>query len=238
MRMFGGGDRSPEEQQKMRAAMEKALGGRNMQDLSREERQAMFAKVREAMGGDASKKGDAAKGAPAGQQPAAGQPGERRGGMRLGRQDSGEMPGGNPLDLLRMTAMASQRFSAQDLENAKLPRPPEEDSGLQALLRPGLLADVEIIVEKIPNALHVPAQAVFDRGGKSVVYVQKGKNFEERPVQLVKRSESIMVLAGGVQAGETIAMADPNAKPGAGKKGEKKSSGGGSPGVPAAGGGK
>jgi hypothetical protein len=137
------------------------------------------------------------------------------------------MPGGNPLDLIRMSAMASQRFSPQDLENAKLPRPPEEDSELQVLLRPGLLADVEIIIEKIPNALHVPAQAIFDRGGKAVVYVQKGKHFEERPVQLVKRSETIQVLAGGVQPGETIAMADPNAKPGAGKKGEKKSSGGG-----------
>ena len=57
----------------------------------------------------------------------------------------------------------------------------EEDSQLDVLLRPGLLADVEIIVEKIPNAIHVPAQAVFEKDGKQIVYVRKtDRRFEER----------------------------------------------------------
>ncbi len=51
--------------------------------------------------------------------------------------------------------------------SARLPLPPEEDSQVQVLLRPGLLADVEIMVEKIPDALHVPAQAVFQKNGKT-----------------------------------------------------------------------
>jgi HlyD family secretion protein len=119
-------------------------------------------------------------------------------------------------------------FTEEDRKAANLPKPPEEDSQVQTLLRPGLLADVEIIVEKIPNALHVPAQAVFEKGGNPTVYVlQKNGRFEPREVQLVKRSETMMVLSGGVQPGEVIAMADPTADK-ADKKGksEKKSSGG------------
>jgi hypothetical protein len=217
----------------MQALMEKELGGKNLRDLSPEQRQAVTAKVRAAMGGDA--KGDARK-AEAGKQGEGRGGDEKGGGMRVGRSATPDMPGGNPLDLLRMAAAASQRFTEQDRANAKLPVAPGEDSELQVLLRPGLLADVEIVVEKIPNALHVPAQAVFEKDGKAVVYVQKGQRFEERPVQLVKRSESVMVLAGGVQPGEVIAMGDPNARRDA-KKGDKKS-GGGAMGVMPSGGGK
>ena len=93
---------------------------------------------------------------------------------------------------------AVQRFAYTEEErnNAKLPLPPEQDSQVQVLLRPGLLADVEIQVEKIPNALHVPAQAVFQKNGKPTVFVQqKNSRFEPREVQLVKQSESMMVLA-------------------------------------------
>jgi hypothetical protein len=47
--------------------------------------------------------------------------------------------------------------------------------------------------------------------------------FTPREVQLVKQSESMMVLAGGVQPGETIAMADPTVKK-SDKNAEKKGS--------------
>ena len=63
------------------------------------------------------------------------------------------------------------------------------------------------------NVLHVPAQAVFNKAGKYTVFVQgKDGKFVARDVQLVRQSESMMVLAGGVQAGEVIAMADPTVK--------------------------
>jgi multidrug efflux pump subunit AcrA (membrane-fusion protein) len=102
--------------------------------------------------------------------------------------------------------------------------PPEQDSQVQVLLRPGLLADVEIQVEKLPDVIHVPAQAVFQKNGQFLVYVQKNGKFEPRPVQLVKQSESMMVISSGVQAGEIVAMADPSADKK--KNGDKKSPGG------------
>jgi hypothetical protein len=116
-------------------------------------------------------------------------------------------------------------YTEEDRKNAKLPLPPEQDSQVQLLLRPGLLADVEIQVEKLPDVIHVPAQAVFQKNGQILVYVHgKDGKFEARPVQLVKQSESMMVIASGVTAGEIVAMADPTATK---KNGEKKSGGAG-----------
>jgi len=121
-------------------------------------------------------------------------------------------------------------FTESDRQNAKLPLPPEEDSQLEVLLRPGLLADVEIIVEKITDAIHIPNQAVFERDGKQFVYVQNAKDnhFDQRIIKLAKRSESVMVIADGLKPGETIALGDPTAK-----KNDKneKSSGSSKPGV-------
>jgi hypothetical protein len=238
------GGMSPE----MREAMKKALGGRDPQSLTPEERQKIFSKLRESAGGAGGASGAGQRGGAVdgtrqprqvpGAEGAAGAPTvgfTRPGGGERGPRGAGGGP--NAMDFMRMAAARSQ-FSEADMNNAKLPPPPGEESQLDVLLRPGLLADVEIIVEKIPNALHIPAQAVFDKGGKQIVYVLKGKKFEARPVQIAKRSESTMVLAGGVQPDETVALADPFAKKGSKNGGEdKKSSGGGAMGAMPAGGG-
>ena len=124
---------------------------------------------------------------------------------------------------MKLASMGSAASGTEEERaKAKLPPPPDEDSQLDVLLRPGLLADVEITVEKIPDAIHVPAQAIFDKDGRSVVYVKSGTRFEQRVVKLAKRSENTMVIANGLKPNEVIALADPNAKSGD-KKGEKKS---------------
>jgi hypothetical protein len=104
--------------------------------------------------------------------------------------------------------------TASDRENAKLPLSPEEDSQLSVLLRPGLLADVEIIVDKVPDAINIPNQALFEKDGRQYVYVQnlKDNRFEERTIKLAKRSESVMVIAEGLKPGEIVALGDPTAK--------------------------
>ncbi|MRR10388.1 HlyD family efflux transporter periplasmic adaptor subunit, partial [bacterium] len=65
-RMRMGGDMTPEQQQQMRAALQKALNGRNMQDLSQEERQKIFAELRKTAGAGATKAGDSTKKADSG----------------------------------------------------------------------------------------------------------------------------------------------------------------------------
>jgi hypothetical protein len=158
--------------------------------------------------------------------------GERQGGERAaggdrGSQGNGQRGGGRGGDFAAMMAMGrggtGTRFTQEDLENAKLPSPPGEDSGVDILLRPGLLADVEIVVEKMPNAIHIPAQAVFEKDGKSVVYVKGENGFEPRVIKLAaRRSESTMVISSGVKPGEVIALSDPTG--GAASKGSQKNS--------------
>jgi hypothetical protein len=133
----------------------------------------------------------------------------------------------NPADALAqaMREPTVNGFTGEDRTNAKLPLPPEQDSQAQVLLRPGLLADVEIQVEKLTDVVHLPAQAVFNKNGQYTVFVQNKGKFEPRQVKLVKQSESMMVIESGVQAGEIVAMADPTADKKS-KNGEKKSSGG------------
>ncbi|HLK50107.1 MAG TPA: efflux RND transporter periplasmic adaptor subunit [Bryobacteraceae bacterium] len=128
--------------------------------------------------------------------------------------------GPNQIEALLRRAGASQ-FSDQDREKAQLPLPPEQDSQVQVLLRPGLLADVQIEVEKIPDALHVPAQAIFQKNGRPTVFVQQKTTgrFEPHEVRLMKQSESVMVLQSGVEPGDIVALADPTA----GRSGKKDS---------------
>ena len=225
---FGAG-LSDQDRAKMREMFQQALGGKNIRDLTPEDRQKIIAKIQEQMKKGQSK-GGGQKGVPSG-------PAERKGGDRGGRGPGAPGGGGsgqpNPLEMIQRVALG--QFSEEDRTNAKLPVPPEEDTQLAVLLRPGLLADVEITVEKMANALHVPAQAVFEKDGKAVVFVQTGGRFEQRPVQLEKRSESLMVLKGGVKPGEVIAMSDPYARK-ADKKGDKKGSGGAGMPLPAGGG--
>src|SRR5262249_41728418 len=100
---------------------------------------------------------------------------------------------------------ASNVFGTDDERaRAKLPPPPEEDSQLNVLLRPGLLADVEIFVEKIPNAISVPNQAILEKDGRQFVYVQQNGRFEQRFVKIARRSESLTVIADNLKAGEMV----------------------------------
>jgi HlyD family secretion protein len=196
----GGQGQSSEERQKMREAMQKALGGRNLQDLSPEERQKLMAQFR---GGNGSSAANGSRG------------GGRSGSDARGGGFSGR--GGGP------------QLSDKELASAQLPPPPEEESQLQVLLRPGLLADIEIIVEKIPNAIYIPTQAVFERDGRPVVYVKTGERFQERAIKLAKRSESTMVISEGLKPGEVVALADPTRQQGSQKQQKGKSEGGASP---------
>jgi hypothetical protein len=184
-----------------------------MQNASPEERQRL---MQQSGGG----RGPSDQGGGQGRGTGAGQPGggsQGAGGGRGGRETIQEL-----------MSHSSNPFSDEDRANAKLPLPPEKDSQVQVLLRPGLLADVEIVVEKIPDALHIPTQAVFTKNDRPTVFVQQAKTgkFLPREVQLFKQSESMMVLSGGVQPGEVVALADPTADKNAKKdKSDKKANG-------------
>ncbi|GIU79680.1 MAG: hypothetical protein KatS3mg005_2918 [Bryobacteraceae bacterium] len=227
--MFGGANLTPEQQKQMQEVMKKVLGGRNIMEMSPEDRRAMFEKLRE----EAKKAGI--------EMPQRGQ--RREGGEGQSGAAPGAAPGGAPGAAVAQAGGPGDRggrngggmgmpaptgpFSQKDLENAKLPPPPEASDSTEILLRPGLLADVEIIVEKVSNAVYVPNQSIFEKDGKPVVYVKVKDRFEPRPIQIAKRSETVSVIGSGLKPGEVIALQDPTISPEERKKKQEQKKGGG-----------
>jgi hypothetical protein len=119
------------------------------------------------------------------------------------QQELGGAPGGGPRG-------SADGFSQQERENAALPSPPDVGSDIDILLRPGLLADAEVIVENLDNVVYIPYQAVFDTTQGPVVYLWNGRSLEPHPVELGKRSESQVVILSGLQQGDQISLQSPD----------------------------
>jgi len=79
-------------------------------------------------------------------------------------------------------------------------------------LKPGMTVAITVIVNRIPNAITIPAQASFVRSGQTVAYVWKGAKFEERPIQIERRSRDRIQVANGLKPGEQVALKDPSGK--------------------------
>lgn len=78
-----------------------------------------------------------------------------------------------------------------------------------ARLRPGMSATARIEVDRLPNALLIPATAVFDVNGKSVVYKLQGSSFVETPLAITRRSHDQVAVSGGVAEGDQVAAKKP-----------------------------
>ena len=76
-------------------------------------------------------------------------------------------------------------------------------------LRPGLNARVRITVKTLPQTLFVPVDCVFEREGRSFVYVKRGDDFAPRDVKTGERNEVAVVLLQGLAEGELAALSDP-----------------------------
>ncbi len=115
-------------------------------------------------------------------------------------------------------------FTQQERESATLPSPPDVGSDIDILLRPGLLADAEVIVESLQNVVYIPYQAVFDTNQGQVVYRWNGAALEPRPVELGKRSESQVVILSGLEEGDQISLQSPDGPAAPRKKAATKTS--------------
>jgi HlyD family secretion protein len=78
--------------------------------------------------------------------------------------------------------------------------------------KPGISGQVTVIVDRVPDALTIPAQAIFQKSGQNVAYVWRGTQFEEREIDVARRSGDNIMIAKGVRAGEQVALRDPTAK--------------------------
>jgi len=76
-------------------------------------------------------------------------------------------------------------------------------------LRAGMTAALRVEVERLPNSIIIPAEAVFDRAGRMVAYVRTDGGYRERTLQIGRRSGGQIWVASGLKQGELIALKDP-----------------------------
>lgn len=83
-------------------------------------------------------------------------------------------------------------------------------------LRPGFSAKVTFLGERIPGALTIPMEAVFEHAGKTIVYTKQGSSWESQDVKVRAYSQGRAILENGLSAGTQVALVNPEDR-GAGK---------------------
>jgi multidrug resistance efflux pump len=82
-----------------------------------------------------------------------------------------------------------------------------------ARMKPGARVRALLTLDELPRALAVPRQAVFERGGRTVVYRRGPGGFQPVSVTLGPSGMGRVVIASGLTAGDTVALSDPERGP-------------------------
>jgi multidrug efflux pump subunit AcrA (membrane-fusion protein) len=77
-------------------------------------------------------------------------------------------------------------------------------------LRPAMNSRVDIIVERIPNAISVPASAVFTRQGRPAVYIAEKNAWVPHEVEVLARNPDEVAIKG-ISEGTKVALVEPEA---------------------------
>jgi HlyD family secretion protein len=78
-------------------------------------------------------------------------------------------------------------------------------------LRPGMNGGMDIVISRLPDAISVPAKAVFTRAGKPVVYVSEQGAFRPVDVEVLARNPDEFAVSG-IAPGAVVALAEPDEK--------------------------
>jgi HlyD family secretion protein len=78
-----------------------------------------------------------------------------------------------------------------------------------ARLRPGMTVQITVIIDRIPNSISIPTQASFVKSGRTVAYVWNGSKFDERTIQIERRSRDRALISSGLAPGDRVALKDP-----------------------------
>jgi len=76
-------------------------------------------------------------------------------------------------------------------------------------LRTGMSCRAEIIIEEYDDVIYIPVQAVLRIGGEPTVYVQSGREFRPRKVEVGLDNNRMIRIIGGLQPGEVVLLAPP-----------------------------
>lgn len=79
-------------------------------------------------------------------------------------------------------------------------------------LKPGMTVQITVVVDRVPHAITIPAQASFLKSGQTVAYVWNRSAFQERAIQVERRSRDRILVSGGLKPGDLVALKDPTGK--------------------------
>lgn len=78
-------------------------------------------------------------------------------------------------------------------------------------LRPGMNGRLDIVVERIPDAISIPAGGLFTRLGRPAVYVEDKTGWRPQEVEVVARNPDEVAIRG-IAGGTKIALVEPDAQ--------------------------
>ena len=94
--------------------------------------------------------------------------------------------------------VSAERLKSRNVQvKVRLASPPPE-------LRPGLSADVEIVVARLDDALSVPSETVMSKDREQFVYVVEDNRIAKRAVVTGHVSWDATEVRSGLQAGEQV----------------------------------
>jgi len=73
-------------------------------------------------------------------------------------------------------------------------------------LKPGMPASCDIIIDRLEDRVSVPIEAVFEKAGETVVYMD---DEDERRVEVGRRNDLSTEILSGLEGGEEICLLDP-----------------------------
>jgi RND family efflux transporter MFP subunit len=76
------------------------------------------------------------------------------------------------------------------------------------MFKPGMSASCKVIREKLDNIVYVPLEAVFEKDGSTIVYLE---NKKQQKVELGRKSDMEIEVVSGLTGNETICLVDPEA---------------------------
>jgi multidrug efflux pump subunit AcrA (membrane-fusion protein) len=68
------------------------------------------------------------------------------------------------------------------------------------------------VVDRVPDAITIPVQAMIQKTGQTVVYVWDGTKFREQAIVIGRTSRDRVLVAKGLNPGDRVALSDPTVK--------------------------
>ena len=115
--------------------------------------------------------------------------------------------------VLRVGALVRTTEDLQDVDRRKLRQGDTRVFEVQVRiaqrderLRPGLNAEVEVVIKRMENVVRVPRNAIRRSGERTYVLVFRGEGTVEREVTIAATNDYCAAVSGGVEAGERVLL--------------------------------